>query len=86
MPIYEYNCTGCGHRLEALQTFSEPALIECPNCHQSTLQKLISATSFQLKGSGWYATDFRDKGKAPASDTGNTTSTTTDKKTDTTDK
>lgn len=99
MPIYEYTCTGCGHRLEALQTFSEPAMIECPNCHESTLQKLVSAASFQLKGTGWYATDFRDKGKqskeSTTSSSGSsttetktttTTTTTTETKTDTTTK
>jgi putative FmdB family regulatory protein len=64
MPIYEYYCESCGHQLEALQKMSEEPLKECPECHQSTLNKLVSATSFQLKGTGWYVTDFRDKGKA----------------------
>lgn len=63
MPIYEYQCGACGHRLEALQKFSDEPLKECPTCHQPSLDKLISATSFQLKGTGWYATDIRDKGK-----------------------
>jgi len=63
MPIYEYQCTACGHQFEALQKVSEDPLTECPHCHQASLSKLISASSFQLKGTGWYATDFRDKGK-----------------------
>lgn len=63
MPIYEYECGSCGHRLEAIQKMSEPVLKDCPACGQSTLKKLISAAGFQLKGSGWYATDFKDSGK-----------------------
>lgn len=63
MPIYEYQCGACGHQLEQFQKISEAPLKECPKCHKSALQKLISATSFQLKGTGWYATDFKDKGK-----------------------
>ncbi len=66
MPIYEYQCTACGHQLEAFQKMSEDALKNCPECHQETLQKLISAAGFQLKGTGWYATDFRNKGKPEA--------------------
>lgn len=65
MPIYEYQCGSCGHQLEAFQNISEPALSICPSCHNEALSKLVSATSFQLKGTGWYATDFRDKGKSP---------------------
>lgn len=63
MPIYEYECTKCGHRLEALQKASEAPLKKCPECNRSTLEKLVSATSFQLKGTGWYATDFKSKKK-----------------------
>jgi len=65
MPIYEYECTKCQHCLEALQKTAEEPLVECPECGGQTLQKLVSAAGFQLKGTGWYATDFRDKGKAP---------------------
>lgn len=67
MPIYEYQCQACGHQLEKLQKVSDPVLVDCPNCHKPKLQKLISATSFQLKGSGWYATDFKNPSKASAS-------------------
>jgi putative FmdB family regulatory protein len=63
MPIYEYQCTACGHQLEAFQSMSEAPLTDCPACHQAKLQKLVSAAGFQLKGTGWYATDFKNKGK-----------------------
>jgi len=63
MPIYEYQCNTCGHVMEAFQKISEKPLKKCPICNKSTLQKLVSAPSFQLKGTGWYVTDFRDKGK-----------------------
>lgn len=63
MPIYEYQCEACGHRLEALQKISEEPLSECPECGRPSLQKLISAAGFRLKGGGWYATDFKDSGK-----------------------
>lgn len=63
MPIYEYRCTDCGHQLEALQKFSEAPLVDCPQCGKPALTKLISASAFQLKGTGWYVTDFRDKDK-----------------------
>lgn len=66
MPIYEYQCEACGHRLEAIQKMTESPLVECPQCGQSALRKLVSAAGFQLKGSGWYATDFKNKGVAPA--------------------
>ncbi len=66
MPIYEYQCTACGHKHEALQKFSDEPLTLCPNCQQEALTKLISAAGFQLKGSGWYATDYRDKAKPAA--------------------
>jgi putative FmdB family regulatory protein len=63
MPIYEYRCEACGHQEEFLQKVSEPPLTECPVCHKPTFQKLLSAAGFQLKGSGWYATDFKSKPK-----------------------
>lgn len=63
MPIYEYRCAACGHRLEAMQKISDAALTDCPSCRQPELKRLISAASFQLKGSGWYATDFKGDGK-----------------------
>jgi putative FmdB family regulatory protein len=65
MPIYEYRCSACGHELEALQKISDAPLVSCPVCHADKLTKLVSAAGFQLKGSGWYATDFRN-GSKPA--------------------
>jgi len=61
MPIYEYECKKCGHHLEAIQKFSDAPLTKCPECGKETLEKCISLPSFQLKGSGWYETDFKDK-------------------------
>ena len=61
MPIYEYQCTECGHGLEKLQKISDPPLTECPACGRSTLQKRVSAAGFRLKGGGWYETDFKAK-------------------------
>ena len=69
MPIYEYRCSACGHELEALQKISESPLTECPACHAGALTKKVSAAGFQLKGSGWYVTDFRNSGaQQPAKD------------------
>jgi putative FmdB family regulatory protein len=66
MPIYEYRCAACGHKLEALQKFTEAPLSDCPVCGKSSLSKLVSVAGFQLKGSGWYATDFKNSGAKPA--------------------
>jgi putative FmdB family regulatory protein len=63
MPIYEYRCTSCHAELEKLQKISDPPLVECPECGKDTLVKLISASSFRLKGSGWYETDFKTGNK-----------------------
>ncbi len=66
MPIYEYRCSACGHKLEALQKLSDAPLSTCTLCGKETLTKLLSAAGFQLKGSGWYATDFKSSGAKPA--------------------
>ena len=63
MPIYEYRCSDCGFQDEYLQKVSDSPLTVCPSCGKATFQKLLSAAGFQLKGSGWYATDFRNSGK-----------------------
>ena len=63
MPIYEYQCNSCDHRLEKIQKFSDSPLQDCPECGNSSLKKLVSAASFRLKGTGWYETDFKDKPK-----------------------
>lgn len=54
MPTYEYRCQACGNEMEAFQSIKDAALVECPACHQPRLERLISASSFQLKGGGWY--------------------------------
>ena len=59
MPIYEYRCSACGHQEDHLQKVSEPPLSVCPSCGKPSYQKLLSAAGFQLKGSGWYVTDFK---------------------------
>ena len=59
MPIYEYRCDACGHKLDALQKLSDEPLKECPECLESALKRLISAPVFRLKGGGWYETDFK---------------------------
>jgi putative FmdB family regulatory protein len=66
MPIYEYRCTDCGFQDEYLQKASEALLTACPSCGRPTFHKLLSAAGFQLKGSGWYATDFKGAGKPAA--------------------
>jgi putative FmdB family regulatory protein len=63
MPIYEYECTACGHRLEAIQKMSDDPLVDCGACNKSALKKLVSAPAFRLKGSGWYETDFKGGNK-----------------------
>lgn len=80
MPIYEYVCQQCGHELEKLQKISDAPLTDCPNCNKPSLSKKISAAGFQLKGSGWYVTDFRDKGKPAEAKKESATTTTTDTK------
>ncbi|HLX22884.1 MAG TPA: zinc ribbon domain-containing protein [Usitatibacter sp.] len=66
MPIYEYRCSNCGHQQEFLQKVSDAPLTVCPQCGKATFSKMLSAAGFQLKGSGWYATDFRNSGSKPA--------------------
>jgi putative FmdB family regulatory protein len=68
MPIYEYRCASCGFQNEYLQRVSDPLLTDCPDCGKSTFTKLVSAAGFQLKGNGWYVTDFKNKnsGSKPA--------------------
>lgn len=66
MPIYEYRCSDCGFQNEYLQKVSEPPMTVCPSCGKRAFEKLLSAAGFQLKGSGWYATDFKNSGAKPA--------------------
>ena len=63
MPIYEYQCTGCHHQFDLLQKINDEPIKKCPQCSKDTVVRLVSAAGFQLKGTGWYATDFKNKGK-----------------------
>ena len=70
MPIYEYECAACGHTFDAIQSFKEQALVDCPVCKERTLKKLVSASAFHLKGSGWYVTDFKNPVQAKTDQSG----------------
>jgi len=61
MPTYTYRCDACKHEFEQQQKITDEALKECPECHESKLKRLITNTSFILKGNGWYETDFKNK-------------------------
>lgn len=61
MPIYAYQCKSCGHEFDALQKISDDPLTTCPACNEDSLKKMLTAPAFQLKGTGWYETDFKDK-------------------------
>ncbi len=65
MPIYAYRCEDCGHAQDFLQKMSDPLIAVCPNCGSTHFRKQLTAAGFQLKGGGWYVTDFRDSGKKP---------------------
>jgi len=93
MPTYEYQCRACGHLFEEFQKMSDAPLEDCPSCQTKDVQKLLSPAGFQLKGTGWYATDFRDKPakvsngntaeKTSNTSAGETKSATTEKSTET---
>lgn len=63
MPIYDYKCSNCGHQFELIQKFSDQPAEICPQCSKKSVQKLVSAPSFRLKGGGWYETDFKTGAK-----------------------
>ena len=69
MPLYEYQCTKCGHRFEKIQKFSDKMIKKCPECG-GPVEQLLSAPAVQFKGSGWYVTDYAKKSHAPAADSG----------------
>ena len=69
MPIYEYKCLKCEHQFEVIQSFSDNLVESCPECNQKSVQKLVSAPSFRLKGGGWYETDFKTGSKKNIVDT-----------------
>jgi putative FmdB family regulatory protein len=70
MPIYEYRCGACGFQKEFLQRLNEKPLTVCPECGKRTFNKMVTAAGFQLKGTGWYATDFRGGSKSTAGTAG----------------
>ena len=69
MPIYEYNCSECGHRFEEIRKMSDESPAKCPKCGSEKSEKLISRSAFVLKGSGWYQTDYGSKSGAPPAST-----------------
>ncbi|MBV8250210.1 MAG: zinc ribbon domain-containing protein [Comamonas sp.] len=69
MPIYAYKCDSCGHTKDVLQKISDAPLTVCPACGAEAFSKQLTAPGFQLKGSGWYATDFKNGGSKPAAST-----------------
>ena len=84
MPIYEYRCASCGFEEEYLQKVGAALLTDCPECGKATFAKKLSAAGFQLKGSGWYATDFKNSGsKAKDTKSDSKSETKTDSKTET---
>lgn len=83
MPIYEYQCKVCGHTMESFEKITDAPLTDCPACHGQTLQKLVSAAGFQLKGTGWYVTDFKNKDKKETKQTSSATSSTGEDKKET---
>lgn len=69
MPIYAYRCQQCGHAKDVIQKFSDAPLTVCPACGADAFRKQLTAPAFQLKGGGWYVTDFRDSGKSKSAET-----------------
>lgn len=74
MPIYEYRCSACGHKKDHLQKHGDAPIAACPACGSASYAKQLSAVGFQLKGSGWYATDFKGGSCPVASEAGGSTS------------
>lgn len=68
MPIYEYHCSECGFQKDVLQKVSDSPLKTCPSCGKTAFHKALTAAGFQLKGSGWYETDFKSQSPKPKSD------------------
>ncbi len=78
MPIYEYQCANCGKSIELLQKVSEPPARDCPECGTDQLKRKVSATRFQLKGTGWYVTDFKNQNNKGTTESKTTNEKTTD--------
>jgi putative FmdB family regulatory protein len=81
VPIYEYQCDACDHKFDTLQKVSDPLLTVCPKCNKPKLRKLVTAAAFQLKGTGWYVTDFKDKKPAKSKEKAESGGDAGDKKT-----
>lgn len=86
MPTYEYQCPACGKHFEIIQKMSDDPITSCPECHKSGLQKLISGGTFQLKGAGWYVTDYSKNKSSTESKNISTESSTTTKENNSTSK
>jgi putative FmdB family regulatory protein len=71
MPIYDFQCTSCGHQSELMRKMSEPNTTTCPHCNAEAFTKMLSAPSFQLNGTGWYATDFKSNNSKAVNDKAN---------------
>ncbi len=80
MPLYEYQCEVCHRRFEVIRKFSDPELQECTLCGKGPVQRLISSPAIQFKGSGWYITDYAQKGKSGGGESSSTPSSTSDSK------
>ena len=85
MPIYEYRCSACGFQQESLQKMGAAPLTDCPECGKPSFRKMVTAAGFQLKGSGWYATDFKHGAKPKANPEASTTAKSEEKSTAKTD-
>jgi putative FmdB family regulatory protein len=81
MPVYEYACSACGGRFEAVQKINDPVLTECRLCGATAVRKVLSPTAFVLKGSGWYATDYPSADRKRSSETEKPTASPADAKT-----
>lgn len=76
MPIYEYQCTSCHHKFDLLQKINDEPVKKCPECGKNKAERLVSAAGFQLKGGGWYVTDFKDKNQSKSDTKSNPTEST----------
>jgi len=79
MPLYEYQCASCGHRLEIIQKFSEGPPDTCPKCGKGPLERRLSSPAIQFKGTGWYVTDYASKGKSGGGDSDSSSSAKSEK-------
>ena len=83
MPLYEYQCDACGQRFELIQKFSDPAPDACTKCGKGPVHRLLSSPAIQFKGTGWYITDYSQKGKSGGTDSTAKTDTKSESKTET---